>query len=243
MTAVFTVEPEALDPEGDYLAHVDPSEESDWEMASFKEREPSVFVIGDVLAMVNSMGEAMALVSRVVAQPYALRTTDDVPAVLHALRDVLAGTSDTIAGLGQWLEMAQERGETRDTGPARQRLAGAVGAVRKAWDKLGLDAPTDASPGMALTDIAEGVTKQLQARGVAVGHVHVADDATAITWYLPGPLMLSLSGGDLFTWDLLRPAGGDAWANVRGCDLPMASYAHPGQVADAVARYMSASTR
>ncbi|MEU8388818.1 hypothetical protein [Micromonospora sp. NPDC048843] len=200
------------------------------------DREPGTTTALYAVASARYLAEKSGTLSDVLREPYALRTTRDVEAVVAALGqhiDALAGVAE---GLGVWLDAAHQRGELgSEPDPARAELDKAAALLRDARLPLHKVAvPDDRSPALDMDTLVVGVIEQLRSRGIEVTEVHVLDSETR--WELGGDRHLSLSSEA--SWQLLFPtASGASWTPV-SFGL-YCWYAHPEQIAELVVKTLA----
>ncbi|WFE53012.1 hypothetical protein [Micromonospora sp. WMMD1155] len=200
------------------------------------DREPGTTTALYAVASARYLAEKAGTLSDVLREPYALRTTRDVDAVVAALGqhiDALAGVAE---GLGVWLDAAHQRGELGgEPDAARAELNEAAVLLRDA--KLPLHrvaAPDDRSPALDMDTLILGVIEQLRSRGIEVTDVHVFESETR--WGLGRDRHLSLSSEA--SWQLLFPTeSGSSWKPV-SFGL-YCWYAHPEQIAELVAKTLA----
>lgn len=236
---LFTVDPEPLDPFGDYLTAVDddnkPEPEDINQLLTTGGRDLDA---GTIVGAARTIAAAAHALAAAVTDPYGLRTVNDVARVVDAIGATAESLGATAAGLVAWLSAAEKRGELAGpTGPAVGSL------VRISGQFIGNpippvpDLPGDASPGMELAEVVAEVTARLRALDVPVDDPVVAE--TGVSWQIGDDLSLSLVGG-FGGWGLFEPSPGEPgmWRGIVGDGLPSATYAHPALVAERVAAYV-----
>jgi hypothetical protein len=188
------------------------------------------------VASARYLADKTGTLGEVLREPYTLRTTRDVEAVLAALGQHIEALAGVAEGLGVWLDAAHQRGELDgEPAAARTGLGRAAELLRAAGRPLHeVVVPGDRSPALDMDTLVAGVIEQLRARGIEVSEVRVSDSETL--WDLGEDRHLSLSSGD--SWNLLLPRGnGSSWTPV-SFGL-YCWYAHPEQVADLVVKTLS----
>jgi hypothetical protein len=226
-----------LDPEAEYKAEVSNGYGEINDVDVLIEQDIPVtagYTVGGARYLADG---AAGLADTLAQQPYSLRTTADAGIVIEALRRQLDATAGIAAGVATWLSTAHQRGESADPAATIDRLADVAERIRDLARRLDdIEVPEDNSPAMDVDTLAQQVTDHLRQRGVTVDEPLIDEDQ--ITWELPGDLLLSVDDS-IAVWSLMEPSGKpNSYIGVPRVGLPTAIYAHPAQVADAVAAYL-----
>ena len=189
------------------------------------------------VASARYLADKTETLAGVLREPYTLRTTRDIEAILATAGQQIGGLAKVMEGLGVWLSHAHQRGELGAEPAAAQAQLGAVaGRLRAAAEPIAdVAVPVDQSPALDMETLIAGVIEQLRVRGVEVTGVQVFDHETR--WDLSGGRHLSLSSAN--SWDLLFPTGNDSWKPVSFGVYCW--YAHPTQIAELVAKALAAA--
>lgn len=225
-----------LSVEGDYeQAHTDDSAD-DEHVEGLLNRKPGRVTALYALAGARFPARLSASLAEALTEPYTLRTTRDAAAILQAVRGQLDGLAQVVEGVGTWLTTADKRGEINGGLAATlAQLATAADTLRAAGAPLEqVPIPSDRSPGMDMETVVGDVIKALRARGIEVTEVHVQESMTV--WEFANGDHLTL--GNEMSWELYAQIGENHWQSIRS-DLPHDWYAHPEQIADAVADALS----
>ncbi|MDG4784922.1 hypothetical protein O7626_03070 [Micromonospora sp. WMMD1102] len=198
--------------------------------------EPGTTTALYAVASARYLADKTGTLGEVLREPYTLRTTRDVEAVLAALGQHIAALAAVAEGLGVWLDAAYQRGELDgEPAAARTELGRAADLLRAAGLPLReVVVPGDRSPALDMDTLIAGVIEQLRARGIEVAKVHVFDSETR--WELGGDRHLALSSEN--SWSLLFPTGKPSRWKPVSFGL-YCWYAHPEQVADLVVKTLS----